>query len=295
MQLAYPLEQFRQNFSRHVEFLRNCAVDQIPLYVMLSRAERDRWFGAGVGLNHMGGILREQVAAIRAQGLTIEVIYAGGTLAETVLDSPEQQEEWRYLCPLCAELGLTQIAAALPNPAREKGDEAWLARLVAGYQWLADTAAEHGLLVSSHHGVDWGRRFYSLEDYEDLFTRIDRPNCGLLFCFGNLALAEIDVPEAIRRLAPWIFAVHIRQVTGTFRGGGEEKQLHDGTVDLPACLRALQEVGYSGILHSEHFPKFSTALASDQRDLWYLPGEPDGPALAWNLAYLKGLRDATVG
>jgi sugar phosphate isomerase/epimerase len=294
MQLAYPLEQFRADFSRHVEFLRNCAVDHIPLYVMLGRAERNQWFGEGAGLDRMAEILREQVAEIRRQGLRIEVIYAGGALAATVLDNAEQQAEWRYLCPLCAELGITQIAAALPNPAREEGDDAWLARLVQGYQWLADAAAEHGLLVSSHHGVDWGRRFYHLQDYEDLFARINRPNCGLLFCFGNVALAEISVPEAIRRLAPWIFAVHVRQVTGSFREGGEEKHLHDGIVDLAACLRALRDIGYEGILHPEHFGKFTTALPSDRRDLWYLTAEPDSPALAWNLAYLRGVMDAVL-
>ena len=293
MQLAYPLEQFRTDFARHVEFLKNCAVEQVPLYVMLGKGERDHWFGEGAGLDRMAEILREQVAEIRGQGLAIDVIYAGGGMAATVLDNPEQQEEWRYLCPLCAALGIKIISLGLPNPARAEGDAAWFARLVEGYQWLADVAAEHRLRICSHHGVDYGRRFYTLEDYEELFTAIARPNCGLLFCFGNIALAEIDVPTAIRRLAPWVFAVHVRQVTGTFPAGGEEKQLHDGTIDLPACLRTLQEIGYRGILHPEHFGKFSTAQPAEQRPIFsQLSLEPDGPTLAWNLAYLKGLMDS---
>ncbi len=293
MQIAYPLEQFRTDFARHVEFLRNCAVEHLPLYVMLGKAERDRWFGEGAGLERMAEILREQVAEIRGQGLRCEVIYAGGGRAATVLEDQEQQEEWRYLCPLCADLGLTQVGLALPNPPREQGEEPWLARLVAGYQWLAEVAAEQGLLISSHHGVGWGSRFYHLEDYEELFTRIDRANCGLLLCFGNLSLAEVDVPTAIRRLARWIFAVHVRQTTGSFRAGGEEKQLHDGEVDLVACLRALREIGYEGILHPEHFGKFSTTLPPEQRDLFgQLAAEYDAPTIAWNLAYLRGLRDA---
>jgi sugar phosphate isomerase/epimerase len=292
MQLAYPLEQFRTDFARHVEFLKNCAVDQIPLYVMLNKGSRDTWFGAGAGLDRMAEILRTQVAEIRGQGLAIDIIYAGGGPA-TVLETPEQQADWRYLCPLCAELGITQIAGGLPNPARAEGDAAWFDHLVQGYQWLSDVAAEHGLRVSSHHGVDYGRRFYTLEDYEELFTAIDRANCGLLFCFGNIALAEIDVPTAIRRLAPWIFAVHVRQTTGSFQANGEERQLHSGTVDLPACLRALQEIGYHGILHPEHFGKFSTTLPAEQRDIFgQLALEPDGPTIAWNLAYLKGLLDS---
>ncbi len=295
MQLAYPLEQFREDFARHVEFLRNCAVEQVPLYVMLGRAERNQWFGEGAGLDRMAEILREQVAEIRRQGLRIDVIYAGGALAATVLDNPEQQAEWRYLCPLCAELGITQIAAALPNPPREQGDEVWLSQVVAGYQWLADVAAENGLLVSSHHGVDYGRRFYHLEDYEHLFSRIGRDNCGLLFCFGNIALAEIDVPSAIRRLAPWILAVHVRQTTGSFREGGEEKQLNDGEVDLSACLLALREIGYEGVLHPEHFGRFSTAPPPERRDLFgQLALDFDATTIAWNLAYLRGLIDAVL-
>ncbi|HEY3398674.1 MAG TPA: TIM barrel protein [Armatimonadota bacterium] len=295
MQLAYPLEQFRTDFAHHVEFLKNCTVDQIPLYVMLGREAREHWFGAGTSLDYIADLLRDQVGEIRGQGLAIDLLYGGGGLAQTILDNPEEQEEWGFLCALSAQLDVKLLGLGLPNPPREEGDAAFMDNLVGGYQWLADRAADHGLRICSHHGVDFGRRFYNLEDYEELFDRIARPNCGLLFCFGNISLAEIDVPEAIRRLRQWVFAVHVRQTTGCFAGESEERQLHSGEVDLVACLRTLQEIGYDGVLHPEHFGKFSTAPAPESRDLWGQLGlEPDGATLAWNLAYLRGLMDAVL-
>jgi len=294
MELAYPLELFRQDFARHVGFLKNCTVEHVPLYFMLGRAEREQFFGADASLPQMVAIFQHQVAEIRSQGLKIDVIYAGGKMATTVLDSPVQQSEFQRLCQVCAEQSIRVIGLTLPNPDRAEATDAWMDNLVTGYQWLADAAAAYDLRICSHNTMGYGVRFYTPEDFEELLERIDRDNCGLLFCFGSFALAELDVPEMIWRFRDYIFAVHLRQVQGSFGQDHEETQFHNGIVDLPACLQALQKIGYQGILHPEHFPKFSTALPSDQRDLWKLELEPDGPTLAWTLGYVRGLMNTVL-
>lgn len=294
MQLAYPLELFRHDFARHVEFLKNCTVEHVPLYFMLARAQREQFFGAGASLSQMVEIFPRQVAEIRSHGLKIEVIYAGGEMATTVLDSPIQQSEFKRLCRVCTEQSIRVIGLMLPNPDRAQATDTWMDNLVRGYQWLAKAAAAYDLKICSHNTMGSGRRFYTPEDFEELLARIDRDNCGLLFCFGNFALAELDVPEMIWRFRDYIFAVHLRQVQGSFGQDHEETQFHNGIVDLPACLQALQKIGCQGILHPEHFPRFSTALSSDQRDLWQLELEPDGPTLAWTLGYVRGLMNTVL-
>lgn len=288
MDLAYPLETFRTDFARHVEFLKNCTVDHVPLYYTCGPDEREKFWGPHFTLEQTAEIFREQVAEIRRQGLKIDVVYSGGPMAETVLSDAQQQEQFQHTCELGAEQGIRIIGLSVPNPAREATDEVWFANLVAGYQWLADRAAEYDLKICSHCGTAWGRRFYSAEDLEQLLGSVGRDNNGLLFCFGNLALAGMDVPEMIRRFSDSIFAVHLRQVKGSFQGEHEEVQFHDGLIDLPESLRALQEIGYDGVLHPEHFPRFSTMRPSEECDLWVSEYE-DGPTLAWTLGYVRAL------
>ena len=292
MELAYPLELFRQNFDRHVAFLKECSADQVPLYYTCSSGERERHFKPAITLDQAAELLRGQVRTIRDSGLRIDVIYAGGGIGATILDRPEQQEEYRHICRVASEQQIKIIGLGLPNPPRANTDATWFDTLVRNYRWMSDVAASSGLKLASHCGTDCGRRFCTIADLEEWLMRVDRDNNGLTFCFGNIALAGEDVPAAIRRLARWIFSVHVRQTAGTFGKTGQERPLHSGEIDLRYCLKVLSEIGYTGILHPEHFPRFATALAPERRDLWYLAGEPDGPTLAWTLGYLRGLINA---
>jgi mannonate dehydratase len=118
-----------------------------------------------------------------------------------------------------------------------------------------------------------------------LVRLVDSPANGVTFCTGSLgALPSNDLPAMVRRLKNRIHFVHGRnvRVTGT-------RQFHEtahaagcGSVDLPAVLRVLREVGYSGPMRPDH-----------GRMIWGETGRP-GYGLydrALGAMYLRGLWD----
>ena len=82
---------------------------------------------------------------------------------------------------------------------------------------------------------------------------------GFNFCQGTIAEMSRDptatVLEAIRTFGPQkrIFMVHFRNIKGGYLDFREALP-DEGSVDMPACIRAYREVGYDGILCPDHVP-----------------------------------------
>jgi mannonate dehydratase len=85
------------------------------------------------------------------------------------------------------------------------------------------------------------------------------PFHGFNFCQGTIAEMSRDptatVLEAIREFGPQkrIFMVHFRNIRGGYLDF-REAMPDEGSVDMPACIRAYREVGYEGILCPDHVP-----------------------------------------
>lgn len=80
-------------------------------------------------------------------------------------------------------------------------------------------------------------------------------NNGITFCQGNFALMEdADLPALIREFGvDGIAFVHFRDVIGTATDFRET--FHDeGQTDLPECMRAYAEIGFSGPMRPDHVP-----------------------------------------
>jgi mannonate dehydratase len=117
-----------------------------------------------------------------------------------------------------------------------------------------DPAYPPGGLNGVHHvlgSLDGMRRFVGLA-----------PNSrchGFNFCQGTIAEMSTDptatVLEAIREFGPQrrIFMVHFRNIMGGYLDF-REAMPDEGSVDMPACIRAYREVGYDGILCPDHVP-----------------------------------------
>ena len=103
-------------------------------------------------------------------------------------------------------------------------------------------------------------------------------NC-LNFCQGTVAEMGVDVMEAIRYFGSRgkIQHVHFRNVKGSVPRF-EESFIDDGDVDMLQALRTYKEVGYTGTIMPDHWPR----VVGDSR----LIGE------AHALGYLKALMEA---
>ena len=118
-----------------------------------------------------------------------------------------------------------------------------------------------------------------------LVRLVDSPANGVTFCTGSLgALPRNDLPAIVRRLKNRIHFVHGRnvRVTGARQFHETAHAVGCGSVDLPAVLRVLREVGYSGPMRPDH-----------GRMIWGETGRP-GYGLydrALGAMYLRGLWD----
>jgi mannonate dehydratase len=111
---------------------------------------------------------------------------------------------------------------------------------------------------------------------------------AITFCQGNLTLLTDDLPGAISRFGDQdrIAFVHFRDVRGTPQKFVETFH-DDGQTDMLACMRAYRDIGFTGVLRSDHTP----TLEGDAQDI---PGYSTLGRLH-AVGYIAGLREAAYG
>lgn len=133
---------------------------------------------------------------------------------------------------------------------------------------------------------DFPRITKNLSDLKRIIEAVDSPYNGLTFCTGALgANPDNDIPEMIRAVGHRINFVHFRNV-GYLGEKNFVETAHlstEGSLDMTAIMEALVDVGYDGILRSDH-----------GRTVW---GEVARPGYglydrAMGLTYIQGLHEA---
>ena len=125
----------------------------------------------------------------------------------------------------------------------------------------------------------------SVDNFQRLVDLVPSEANAITLCQGNFTLMTDDLPAAIRQFGDQgrIAFVHFRDVRGTPEDFLET--FHDeGPTDMLACLRAYREVGYDGVLRTDHNPTLEGDSAA-------VPGySPLGRLHA--IGYVQGLREA---
>lgn len=121
-------------------------------------------------------------------------------------------------------------------------------------------------------------------DFDRLFKEVPGRNNAMTFCVGTRYESGENVFEGIRRFGKQgkICHVHFRNVRGTLAAnrGYAEVFVDDGDLDMARVLRALDEVGYDGVIDYDH-------AMNIQGD------EPlSKQYIAFATGYMKGLRDS---
>lgn len=133
-----------------------------------------------------------------------------------------------------------------------------------------------------------GRIMISVEAFERVLALADSEANAICLCQGNFTLFCDDLPAVIRRFGSEgrIAFGHFRDVRGTAYDFVET--FHDeGKTDLAECMRAYQEVGFTGPLRPDHVP---TLVGEDNSK----PGYADLGRL-FAIGYIKGLREMAYG
>jgi len=104
-------------------------------------------------------------------------------------------------------------------------------------------------------GQNVPRLMRSAEAFRKVLSLYPSVSNGVTLCQGNFVLMGEDLPAIIREFGAkdQIAFVHFRDVRGT--ADDFQETFHDeGQTDLPECMRAYAEVGFSGPMRPDHVP-----------------------------------------
>ena len=115
---------------------------------------------------------------------------------------------------------------------------------------LADLGEANGVvfclenlnLLTDHPGVPFGRA----EDTMTLVGTLDRPGVRMMLDLYHAQIGEGNLIELIRQAGPLIGEIQVADVPGRCEPG-------TGEVNWPAVARALDEMGYAGVVGLESF------------------------------------------
>ena len=147
-----------------------------------------------------------------------------------------------------------------PGP---KSFEAALPRMAEGCRAVTEFAAARGIrtMVENH-----GYFCQDSDRMEELVEVVGHPNFGALVDIGNFMCADEDPAQAVARLAPHAFHVHVKDFHWKSGNGPDPGEgwfptragnrlrgaiLGHGEVPVAQCLRLLKEAGFDGVLSLE--------------------------------------------
>lgn len=127
----------------------------------------------------------------------------------------------------------------------------------------------------------------TVQSYERLLDLVPSENNGITLCQGNFTLMTDNLPQVIRQLGATkrIFFVHFRDVNGN-PDQFVETFIDDGKTDVVECMRAYRDIGFTGIMRTDHTP----TLAGDDAEIagYSVLGRLHA------LGYLTGLKDVVL-
>ena len=128
----------------------------------------------------------------------------------------------------------------------------------------------------------YGRFLYNADGYRRAMALSDSPSHGITFCQANFFAMGEDVPALVREWKDRIGFVHFRDVRGD-QTHFVETFHDDGPHDMAALIRVYQEIGFDGVVRTDHAPSMEgEGAATGYQMLGHL----------FALGYLKGLLDA---
>lgn len=186
---------------------------------------------------------------------------SGGDLNAEIERTKEEVKVAKILgCPVMRH------DAAWGFPKEHKGKrnfEDALPRLIAGCKAVTEFAADLGIKTTiENHG------FFcqDSERVEQLINGVNHPNFGLLLDIGNFLCVDENPGQAVGRLAPYAFHVHVKDFhvkpgtasnpgEGWFRSRGGNylrgAVIGHGEVPVIQCLHILKNSGYDGTISIE--------------------------------------------
>lgn len=130
----------------------------------------------------------------------------------------------------------------------DETDKAHAAKITQRLKTLADAAADAGVILLFETGQE------TAEELATFLEKLNHNSVGVNFDPANMILYNKGNPiAAVRRLAPWIRHLHVKDATRTKEPGtwGAEVPWGDGEVGIAEFVKVLGEIGFEGAMAIE--------------------------------------------
>jgi len=181
-------------------------------------------------------------ARIEASAMRCAGIYTPGWGGKNEADVREHARAIAQCAHFAAELGAHHVTSTGASPRTQEGA---LDRVLDCVRQVLETVPSTSpvkLTLEPH----FGNVLQQPEDFERVIAEFDDPRLGLCVDTGHFHSAGVDTVAFIRRFAPRIYAVHLKDHLGTISVG-----IGRGEIDLAAEIAALRETDYQGDLTIE--------------------------------------------
>ena len=130
---------------------------------------------------------------------------------------------------------------------------------------------EYDIKYAIHnHGPDMPELFPTALSAIELIQRMDK-RVGLCLDIGHELRGGSDPVKAVTRYADRVHDIHIKNVTAASKQG-RGIEVPRGAIDMPAFVRALRKIRYSGVCGLEYEKDMDNPLTGIAESIGYFPG-----------------------
>jgi L-ribulose-5-phosphate 3-epimerase len=186
------------------------------------------------------------------------------TLLETEAEGRARRLDFLERCSrIAVELGGDTVSLWSGIPAADLARETAWSHLVDGVERLHERVAPLGVHIAFE--PEPGMLVHSFADWERLRDAVSFSDLGLTLDVGHVPCTEtISAGDAIRRYGPSLRTIHLDDTRGAIH---EHLQIGEGSLDWPDIMRALREVGFTGVASVE-LSRHSHAAPEAARVAW---------------------------
>jgi L-ribulose-5-phosphate 3-epimerase len=211
-----PVETFGERFDEYLRDVRALGFEAIDMWTDIIGVPT---------ISEAHAAAAEE--ALRRHGLT--VCSYGGWLGSN-------HEQFAALCEVAARFGVQILGGNTSMLEKDRG-------------FVVDTLKKHGMKLGIENHP---------ETVEQILEKIGDGGDGTIGTTvdtGWYGTQGVDAAEAIKRLAPHVFLVHLKDVREA--GKHDTCRYGEGVVPIERCVRVLQDMGYIGSISVEHEPEHS--------------------------------------
>jgi sugar phosphate isomerase/epimerase len=205
--------------------------------------ELNFWFASMLAPGNIASLAER----LKRANLVPVAVYGAGFGGDGEMDLSRDFSHKLVLMQIARQLGCARIVAT----GAARGTKGGLEGLISVLKELRPVAEEWGITICLENHYQNNLEF--IEDYEEIFDRIDSPNIGLCVDDGHFHASNVDFQAIIERLGRKIVHVHLKE--NREAGKSSFVRFGQGTTRHEIILNGVKKFAYDGFATIEFPPQ----------------------------------------